>query len=201
MEFLRPPPSGSGNYSIWIYHSGNLSSHRGHQGRRGFILPPGQRISHILYEWYIQEMIHSGNDTFRKWYIQGISPPIRKGNFSFMEFIIQGISHSGNFSCRQFLIPSMNFSFREFLIQEISHPGNYLIWIFPPAGSGNFSHPLWISPTLYEFLIPGIYPPLRAGNLSSPPGREFFIQGIYPPIRAGNFSFREFILPLYEFLI
>ena len=63
------------------------------------------------------------------------------------------ISHSGNFLFME--LPYMNFSFREFLIRGIYH-------------------------TLYEFIIQGIYPPSG--------------QGIYPPIRAGNLSFREFMI-------
>ena len=81
----------------------------------------------------------------------------------------------------EFLLPYMNLSFMEFIIQ----------WISPPSGSWNLSYPIWISP------------PSGQGMSRSPPGREFIIQGIYPPIRAGmshpirvgNLSFRELILP------
>ena len=148
--------------------------------------------------------------------------PCRR-NFWFREFFIQGISQLGNFSsCRSghFSVPYrlmisgnlytyMNFTFppgREFLL--------------PASPSGSF---------LFEFILHGSSPPLRAGNLSF---REFLIQGIYHSenlsfresfviyvslnvsyreFTTGNFSLREFLIkefliqgispPLYEFLL
>ena len=100
----------------------------------------------------------------------------------------------------------MNFSYREFLIQGIS--STLYEFILPP-GQG-------IYPTLYEFLIQGIYPTLiwisDSGNFwfrefliqgISDSGnfwfREFLIQGIYPPSGSGNVSLMEIIIPYMNF--